>query len=53
MKTKKPWRSELILGNFQHNFRSSEVSSWCFVAFIWSREVLIGFGEQFVGMTNA
>ena len=34
MKTQKPWRSELILRNFQHNFRSSEVSSWCLVAFI-------------------
>ena len=50
MKTQKPWRSELILRNFQHNFRSSEVSSWCLVAFICLRNVLFGFGEQDVGM---
>ena len=34
MKTKKPWRSELILRNFQHNFRSSEVSCVRMVAFM-------------------
>ena len=40
----------MILRNFQHNFRSSEVSSWFLVAFICLRNVLFGFGEQVVGM---